>query len=159
MAVIMAVLAVLLRRARRAADLKVTRPARVRGLIAQIIDDYSRQTGQKIHFTIGTTGNCQIIASGQPADLIIVSAPLMGSREDRQAHARQPRRSRPVGIASPSATARRCRTSRRPTPQEGADRAKSIGLHQPAEGGTSRYPFRGSGRPLRIADAVSRRRC
>ena len=39
-----------------AADLKVTSAGAVRGLIAQIIDDYSRQTGQKFEFTVGTTG-------------------------------------------------------------------------------------------------------
>src|ERR1700677_5106602 len=62
-----------------AADLKVISAGAVRGLIAQIIDDYSRQTGQKFDFTIGTTGQLRnIIASGQPADLVIVSVPLMG---------------------------------------------------------------------------------
>src|SRR5260370_11255968 len=65
-----------------AADLKVISAGAVRGLIAQIIDDYSRQTGQKFDFTIGTTGQLRnIIASGQHADLIIVSAPLMGALE------------------------------------------------------------------------------
>src|SRR6202162_2440735 len=65
-----------------AADLKVISAGAVRGLIAQIIDDYSRQTGQKFDFTIGTTGQLRnIIASGQPADLIIVSTPLMGELE------------------------------------------------------------------------------
>ena len=50
--------------------------------IAEIIDDYSRQTGQKFDFTIGTTGQLRnVIASGQPADLIIVSTPLMGELE------------------------------------------------------------------------------
>ena len=39
-----------------AADLKVISAGAVRGLISQIIDDYSRQTGQKFDFTIGTTG-------------------------------------------------------------------------------------------------------
>jgi molybdate transport system substrate-binding protein len=82
MAVIMAVSAALLAAPAGAADLKVTSAGAVRGLIAQIIDDYSRQTGQKFDFTIGTTGQLRnIIASGQPADLIIVSAPLMGELE------------------------------------------------------------------------------
>jgi ABC-type molybdate transport system substrate-binding protein len=59
-----------------AADLKVISAGAVRGLIAQIIDDYSRQSGQKFDFTIGTTGQLRtIIASGQPADLLIVSTP------------------------------------------------------------------------------------
>jgi molybdate transport system substrate-binding protein len=65
-----------------AADLKVTSAGAVRGLIAQIIDDYSRQTGQKFEFTVGTTGQLRaIIGSGFPADLIITSAPLMGELE------------------------------------------------------------------------------
>jgi molybdate transport system substrate-binding protein len=65
-----------------AADLKVTSAGAVRGLMAQIIDDYSRQTGQKFEFTVGTTGQLRaIIASEWPADLIIVSAPLMAELE------------------------------------------------------------------------------
>src|SRR5689334_15681915 len=66
----------------RAADLKVIAAGAVRGLIGQIIDDYSKQTGQKFDFTIGTTGQLRnIIASGQPADLLIVSTPLMAELE------------------------------------------------------------------------------
>jgi molybdate transport system substrate-binding protein len=65
-----------------AADLKVTSAGAVRGLIAQIIDDYARQTGQKFEFTVGTTGQLRaIIGSGFPADLVITSAPLMGELE------------------------------------------------------------------------------
>src|SRR5436190_15564118 len=65
-----------------AADLKVISAGAVRGLIGQIIDDYSRRTGQKFDFTIGTTGQLRsIIATGQHADLIIASAPLMGELE------------------------------------------------------------------------------
>ena len=65
-----------------AAELKVISAGAVRGLIAQIIDDYSRETGQKFDFTIGTTGQLRdIIASGQPADLVIVSTPLMAELE------------------------------------------------------------------------------
>src|SRR5258706_13937904 len=61
-----------------AADLKVISAGAVRGLIAQIIDDYSHQTGQKFDFTIGTTGQLRtVITSGQPADLMIVAVPLM----------------------------------------------------------------------------------
>src|SRR5437016_1018534 len=65
-----------------AADLKVISAGAVRGLIAQIIEDYSRQTGQKFDFTIGTTGQLRtVITQGQHADLIIVSIPLMGELE------------------------------------------------------------------------------
>src|SRR3954471_8832121 len=64
------------------AELKVTSAGAVRGLIAQIIDDYTRQTGRKFEFTVGTTGQLRaIIGSGWPADLIIVSAPLMAELE------------------------------------------------------------------------------
>jgi molybdate transport system substrate-binding protein len=65
-----------------AAELKVISAGAVRGLIAEIIDDYSHQTGQKFDFTIGTTGQLRsIIASGQHADLIIVATPLMAALE------------------------------------------------------------------------------
>src|SRR3954454_18593063 len=65
-----------------AADLKVISAGAVRGLITQIIEDYSKQTGQKFDFTIGTTGQLRnIIASGQHADMIITSTPLMGEIE------------------------------------------------------------------------------
>src|SRR5215470_6852281 len=65
-----------------AADLKVISAGAVRGLMARIIDDYSRQTGQKFEFTVGTTGQLRaIIGSGFPADLVITSAPLMGELE------------------------------------------------------------------------------
>jgi molybdate transport system substrate-binding protein len=65
-----------------AGDLKVISAGAVRGLIAQIINDYSRQSGQKFDFTIGTTGQLRaIISSGQHADLVITSAPLMGELE------------------------------------------------------------------------------
>src|SRR5262245_52721480 len=65
-----------------AGELKVISAGAVRGLIAQIIHDYSRQSGQKFDFTIGTTGQLRaIISSGQHADLVITSAPLMGELE------------------------------------------------------------------------------
>jgi ABC-type molybdate transport system substrate-binding protein len=52
-----------------AADLKVTSAGAVRGLIAGMIEDYKRQTGQTFDFTIGTTGQLRaIIQSGFPAD-------------------------------------------------------------------------------------------
>jgi len=64
------------------ADIKVISAGAVRGLIAGIIADYSRQTGHKFEFKVGTTGQLRaIIASGEPADLIIASAPLMAELE------------------------------------------------------------------------------
>jgi ABC-type molybdate transport system substrate-binding protein len=48
-----------------AADIQVVSAGAVRGLIAQIIDDYSQATGRKFEFTVGTTGQLRaIIASG-----------------------------------------------------------------------------------------------
>src|SRR5205809_1100294 len=77
-----AVIATLVAAPAGAADLKVISAGAVRGLIAQVIEDYTRQTGQKFDFTIGTTGQLRtIIATGQPADLLIVSIPLMGELE------------------------------------------------------------------------------
>jgi molybdate transport system substrate-binding protein len=65
-----------------AAELKVVSAGAVRGLIAGMINDYSRQTGHKFDFTVGTTGQLRvIIESGWPADLIIVSGPLMAELE------------------------------------------------------------------------------
>src|SRR5262245_47483324 len=65
-----------------AAELKVISAGAVRSIIAAMIDDYSRATGHKITFTTGPTGQLRsIIASGEHADLIIASAPLMAELE------------------------------------------------------------------------------
>jgi len=65
-----------------AAELKVISAGAVRGLIAGMIADYSRTTGDKFEFKVGTTGQLRtIIASGEAADLIIASAPLMAELE------------------------------------------------------------------------------
>lgn len=61
-----------------AAELKVISAGAVRGVVGGMIDDYSKQTGIKLNFTVGPTGLLrQTIASGAPADLIIASSPLM----------------------------------------------------------------------------------
>ena len=102
-----------------AAELKVIAAGAVRGVIGGMIDDYSRQTGLKFNFTVGPTGQLRdAIASGKPADLVIVSAPLMAETgEDRQDRARQPRRSRP----------------RRP--RRGGPRRRAVARHLDARGG------------------------
>jgi molybdate transport system substrate-binding protein len=65
-----------------ATEIKVISAGAVRGLIAGMIEDYSRQTGHIFDFTVGTTGQLRsIIQSGKPADLIIASATLMGELE------------------------------------------------------------------------------
>src|SRR5437867_13449833 len=68
--------------AANAAEIKVISAGAVRALIAGMIDDYSKQTGHKFEFTNGPTGYLRdVIATGQHADLIIASAPLMGELE------------------------------------------------------------------------------
>jgi molybdate transport system substrate-binding protein len=74
--------ATLLGAAANAGELKVISAGAVRTVIGGMIDDYTRKSGQKITFTIGSTGQLRsIIASGEPADLVIVSAPLMAELE------------------------------------------------------------------------------
>jgi molybdate transport system substrate-binding protein len=63
-------------------EIKVISAGAVRGLIAGMIADYSRETGDRFDLEVGTTGQLRtIIASGQPADLIIASATLMAELE------------------------------------------------------------------------------
>jgi len=65
-----------------ATEIKVISAGAVRALIAGMIQDYSKQTGHKFDFTTGPTGLLRdVIASGQQADLIIASAPLMSELE------------------------------------------------------------------------------
>ena len=78
----LAIIATLLAAPAGAADIKIISAGAVRGLIGGMIADYSRQTGHKFDFKVGTTGQLRaIIASGEPADLIIASAPLMAELE------------------------------------------------------------------------------
>ena len=66
----------------RAAELNIVAAGAVRGIIASMIDDYSRQSGLKFNLTVGPTGQLRdAIASGKPTDLVIVSAPLMQEME------------------------------------------------------------------------------
>jgi molybdate transport system substrate-binding protein len=142
-----------------AADLKVISAGAVRGLIAEIIDDYSRQTGQKFDFTIGTTGQLRnIIASGQHADLIIVSTPLMGELEK-------------TGKLTPGSRAELGRVGIGVTVREGAAvpdvstpdalkkaliEARSVAYTNPAEGGTSGIYFAGVAERFGIGDEIKK---
>jgi molybdate transport system substrate-binding protein len=141
----------------RAADLKVISAGAVRGLIGQIIDDYSGRTGQKFDFTIGTTGQLRtIIASGQHADLIICSALLMaelekvgkfvaGSRTDLGR----------VGIGVAVREGAMAPDVATPESFKAALlAARSIAYTNPAEGGTSGIYFAGLADRLGIGDAV-----
>jgi molybdate transport system substrate-binding protein len=141
----------------QAADVKVIAAGAVRGLIGQIIDDYSGRTGQKFDFTIGTTGQLRnIIASGQPADLIICSAPLMAELEK-------------VGKFTPGSRTDLGRVGIGVAVRDGAAvpdvatpevfkttlvAARSIAFTNPAEGGTSGIYFTGLAERLGIGDAV-----
>ena len=143
-----------------AADLKVISAGAVRGVIAQIIDDYSRQSGQKFDFTIGTTGQLRdIIASGQHADLIIVSAPLMGELEK-------------TGKLTPGSRAELGRVGIGVTVREGATvpdvstpealkkaliEARSVAYTNPAEGGTSGIYFAGVAERFGIGDEIKKK--
>jgi molybdate transport system substrate-binding protein len=143
-----------------AADLKVISAGAVRGLIAQIIDDYSRRTGQKFDFTIGTTGQLRnVIASGQPADLIIVSTPLMGELEK-------------TGKLMPGSRADLGRVGIGIVTREGAAapdvatpdafkkalvEARSVAYTDPAEGGTSGIYFASVAERFGIGDAVKKK--
>jgi len=65
-----------------AAELNVISAGAVRGVLGGMIEDYTRQTGQKFSFTIGPTGQLRdAISSGKPMDLVIASAPLMAELE------------------------------------------------------------------------------
>ena len=143
-----------------AADLKVISAGAVRGLIAQIIDDYSHQTGQKFDFTIGTTGQLRnIIASGQHADLIIVSAPLMGELEK-------------TGKLTPGSRAELGRVGIGVAIREGATapdvssadalkktliEARSVAYTNPAEGGTSGIYFTSVAERFGIGDDIKKK--
>lgn len=140
-----------------AADLKVISAGAVRGLIGQIIDDYSQKTGQKFDFTIGTTGQLRnVIASGQHADLIICSAPLMGELEK-------------VGKFLPDSRTDLGRVGIGVAVKDGAAvpdvstpeslkaalvAAKSVAYTNPAEGGTSGIYFASVTERLGIGDAI-----
>ena len=82
LAAIIAAVATSLAAVANAAEIKVISAGAVRALIAGMIDDYSKQTGDKFDFTTGPTGYLRdVIATGQHADLIIAAASLMGELE------------------------------------------------------------------------------
>ena len=66
-----------------AAELKVISAGAVRSVLAGAVDDYARRTGHTFKLTVGSTGRLrEVIAAGEPADLIIASAPLMAELEN-----------------------------------------------------------------------------
>ena len=143
-----------------AADLKVTSAGAVRGLIAGMIEDYERQTGQTFDFTIGTTGQLRaIIQSGFPADLVITSGPLMAELEK-------------TGNLTPDSRADLGRIGIGVVVREGATapdvstvesfkaalmNAKSVAHTDPTAGGTSGIYLVGVLERLGIADEVKKK--
>jgi molybdate transport system substrate-binding protein len=143
-----------------AADLKVISAGAVRGLIAEIIDDYSRQTGQKFDFTIGTTGQLRsIIASGEHADLIIVSTPLMAELEKTgklTAGSRADLGRVGIGVAVRDGAA----VPDVATPEsfrQALMAARSVAYTNPAEGGTSGIYFNGLTERMGIGAAIKQK--
>lgn len=154
---LIAVLAVLFAASASAADLKVISAGAVRGLIAEIIDDYSHKTGQKFDFTIGTTGQLRdVISSGQHADLIIVSVPLMGELEKTGnliAGSRAELGRVGIGVAVREGA----RVPDVATPdsfKQALVAAKSVAYTDPAAGGTSGIYFASLSDRLGIADTI-----
>jgi molybdate transport system substrate-binding protein len=141
-------------------DLKVISAGAVRGLIAQIIEDYSHQTGQKFNFTIGTTGQLRsVITSGQHADLVIVSVPLMEELER-------------TGKFMPGSRAELGRVGIGVAVKDGASvpdvatpdafkkalvEARSVAYTNPAEGGTSGISFAGVTERLGIGELIKKK--
>src|SRR5215813_8257774 len=114
LASVLATVLTLFAAAANAADIKVISAGAVRALIADMIDDYSKQTGHKFDFTTGPTGFLRdVIATGKHADLIIASAPLMGELEKTGKLTAAPISAASAWVSS-SVKALRCRMSQRP---------------------------------------------
>ena len=159
-AALIAVTAALSAAQANAAELKVISAGAVRSVIGGMIEDYARTTGHKFNFTVGPTGQLRsVIASGEPADLIIVSAPLMaelektgkltpGSRVDlgRIGLGVVIRDGAPApNLATPEAF------------KQALINAKSIAYTDPARGGTSYLHLIKIAEQFGIADAVTKK--
>lgn len=143
-----------------AAELKVISAGAVRSIIGGMIEDYSRQTGHKFTFTTGPTGQLRsVIASGEHADLIIVSAPLMAELEK-------------TGKLTPGSRVDLGRIGLGVVIREGAAapdvstpealkqaliKAQSIAYTNPAAGGTSYLHLMKIAEQFGIADAVTKK--
>ena len=66
-----------------AGELNVVAAGAVRGIIASMIDDYSKESGLKFNLFVGPTGQLRaaIASARKPTDLVIVSAALMEEME------------------------------------------------------------------------------
>jgi molybdate transport system substrate-binding protein len=143
-----------------AADIKVISAGAVRSVLGDMIDDYARTTGHTFNLTVGSTGRLRaILASGEPADLIIVSAPLMAELEK-------------TGKLTPGSRADLGRIGMGVAIREGASapdlstpeavkqtliRAKSIAYTNPAAGGVSYLHLMKIAEQFGIAEIVSKK--
>jgi molybdate transport system substrate-binding protein len=144
----------------RAADIKVISAGAVRGLIAQIIADYSAQTGHKFDFKVGTTGQLRaIIASGEPADLIIASAPLMAELE--KSEKMMPASRADLGRVGIGVAVREGAAAPDVSTPEAFKQAlvnaRSVAYTDPREGGTSSIYLMGVLERFGLVDAVTRK--
>ena len=143
-----------------AADIKVISAGAVRGLIAQIIADYSAQTGHKFEFKTGTTGQLRaIIASGEPADLIIASAPLMAELE--KSEMMMPASRADLGRVGIGVAVREGAAAPDVSTPEAFKQAlinaRSVAYTDPREGGTSSIYLMGVLERFGLVDAVTRK--
>ena len=143
-----------------AADIKVISAGAVRGLIAGMIADYAQQTGHKFDFKVGTTGQLRaIIASGEPADLIIASGTLMAELEasgKMRAGSRADLGRVGIGVAVREGAA----VPDFSTPEAFKQLligARSVAYTDPREGGTSGIYLIGVLERFGIADVVTRK--
>lgn len=143
-----------------AADLRVISAGAVRGLIATIIADYSKETGHNFDFKVGTTGQLRnIIASGAPADLIIASAPLMGELEKSgkmQPGSRADLGRVGIGVAIRDGASAPDLSTPEAFKQALID-ARSVAYTDPREGGTSSVYVLGVLDRFGITDAVTKK--
>jgi molybdate transport system substrate-binding protein len=146
--------------AANAAELKVISAGAVRSIISDMIEDYSRQTGHKFTFTTGPTGQLRsVIASGEHADLIIVSAPLMAELEKTgklTAGSRVDLGRIGLGVVIRDGAA----APKLSTPDDFKQtliKAQSIAYTNPAAGGTSYLHLMKIAEQFGIADAVTKK--
>lgn len=143
-----------------AADIKVISAGAVRGLIAAIIADYSRQTGHKFDFNVGTTGQLRtIIAAGEPADLIIASAALMAELE--KSGKMLPGSRADLGRVGIGVAAREGASAPDPSTPEAFKRtlleARSVAYSDPRQGGASGVYFVGLLDRFGISEVVAKK--
>lgn len=141
-----------------AAELKVITAGAVRSVISPMIDDYAKATGHSFAVAVGSTGRLrEVITSGEPADLVITSAPLM--RELEQTGKIAPGSRADIGRVGLGVVVR----AGAPVPDVSTPdavraallAAKAIAYTDPKNGGTSYLHLMKIAQDFGIADAVT----